>query len=213
MEYTRFILVIEGILLLLMSLLVMALGIKGLTKKRPLIFSSRWIMTIMIAGFLPALLQSFSFISIPWEEMSLFSIIMPAIMGLMFIIIVFMAWKQLNGYMIFGISDETFHNALIYALNKLNLTFQETVSKIKLVELNADLQAAVTEPMGTAQIRIKQSQHAHHVKEIVAVMNEYYDTNPVKLNPLPFIIYLILGILLLVTLVAMGTFMGSFLFR
>jgi hypothetical protein len=78
------------------------------------------------------------------------------------------------------------------------MPFQETISKIQLVGLDADLQVAVTAWMGMAQIRIKQNSQAQYLKQIVTEMNAYYEATPVKVNNTVFVVYLLLGILMLV---------------
>jgi hypothetical protein len=134
---------------------------------------------------------------------------MPVINLVLMIVLVFVFWRQMTGYMVFGVYDETFRDALTSTLNKLNIPFQETISKIRLVELDADLQAAVMAWMGTAQIRIKQRKHAHYMKQIADGMNEYYVATPVKVNNIAFIVYLILGILMLIMV---AVFVFSFRF-
>lgn len=119
----------------------------------------------------------------------------------------------MTGYMIFGVSDETFREALTSALNKLNLPYEETISKIKLTGLNADLQAAVASWMGTAQIRIKQWQHVRYAKDIANSMDDYYKNNSVKVNNIAFIVYLILGIFTIAFVFAFAIFGFGFLFR
>ena len=125
----------------------------------------------------------------------------------------FYVWKQMTGYTVIGVYDETFRDALTTALSKLNLPFQETVSKILLVELKADLQATVTAWAGMAQIRIKQREHSHYTKHIATEMNNYYKETPVKVNKSAFISYLAIGVLLLIAAAVFITSQIIFLFR
>jgi hypothetical protein len=139
-----------------------------------------------------------------WGSSDLFGTFWPIIQTAMLILLFFVFWRQMTGYMIFGVYDETFRDALTSALNKLNLPFQETISMIKLTGLDADLQAAVAAWMGTAQIRIKQRQHVHYTKDIAKAMAEYYANHVVKVNNIAFIVYLLLGILMLGFVVGFG---------
>lgn len=85
----------------------------------------------------------------------------------------------------------------------MNLPFEETISKIKLTSLGADLHVAVASWMGTAQLRIKQTQHQKIAGEIAAEMKEYFSSHPVKVNNISFIVNLILGILMFILLAIM----------
>ena len=198
-----------SVVIVIFGLYTLGIGILGLARKRPFAFSARPLMWIMLLVFLPNVINSFIRLFSRWGRIDLFSITMPFINLVLMIVLVFVFWRQMTGYMVFGVYDETFRDALTSTLNKLNIPFQESISKIKLVELDADLQAAVTAWMGTAQIRIKQSKHARYMKQIADGMNEYYTTTPVKVNNIAFIVYLILGILMLLMAVV---FIFSFRF-
>jgi len=67
--------------------------------------------------------------------------------------------------------------------------------------------------MGTAQIRIKQREYVRYTKEIADAMDQYYIDNPVKVNNLAFIVYLLLGILLILFVLALAIYGMMFLFR
>lgn len=201
-----------GLIMIAFGVYVFGIGLWGLTKKRPLVFPARQLMWFILAMYVPATIQSF----VPFftfsgrSESSIFNsgfwIFFPVFQVVMMVLLIYVFWRQMTGYMIFGVSDDTFRNALTSALNKLNLPFQETISKIKLTGIDADLQAAVAAWMGTAQIRIKQREHVHYTKEIANAMDEYYKANAVKVNNIAFIVYLLLGILMIVFVVAFAIF-------
>ncbi len=213
MDIMKWVFPLYGIVMIAFGLYVFGIGIWGLTKKRPLVFAARQLMWFMVAIYIPLTIQSFVPLFESWGRRDPLFIVMPIIQVAMFVLLVFIFWRQMTGYMIFGVSDETFREALISALNKLNLPYQETISKIKLTSLDADLQAAVASWMGTAQIRIKQSQHVRYAKDIASAMDEYYKNNTVKVNNIAFIVYLLLGILMLVFVVAFAIFAPDFFFR
>lgn len=213
MDIMKWVFVLYGIVMIAFGLYTFGIGAWGLIKKRPLIFAARQLMWFLLALYVPQTIQSLVPLFDSWGRSDPFFTIMPIIQIAMLVLLVFIFWRQMTGYMIFGVSDETFREALITALNKLNLPYQETISKIKLTELDADLQAAVASWMGTAQIRIKQWQHVRYAKEIAHAMDDYYKNNPVKVNNIAFITYLLLGILMIIFVIAFGFFGSGFLFR
>lgn len=209
MKPIDWIMIFSGIAISALSLYIFGIGLWGLIKKRPLVFSARQFMWLMFAVFVPLIGMIFTILFEDRKYISLSSIAMIVFQIGMIALMVFILLRQMSGYMIFGISDETFREALTYALTKLNLPYQETVSKIKLTSIDADLQATVASWMGSAQIRIKQSQHAHYVKDIANEMNDYYKNNRVKVNNVTFTIYLLLG--LLMAFLVMFLYRGNFL--
>ena len=200
-----------GVAFAAFAIYVFGIGLSGFIRKRPLVFASRQLMWFMFAIFAPTIIMIFSLFLGSRKYISSFSVGMFVFQLGMMVIMVFILWRQMSGYMIFGVSDETFREALTSALNKLNLPFQETVSKIKLTSLDADLQAVVASWMGTAQIRIKQLQHARYAKDIAKAMDEYFKTNTVKVSYIAFTVYLLLGGLMAI-FIGFAIFSG-FLFR
>ncbi|HEX2696721.1 MAG TPA: hypothetical protein VHM28_03375 [Anaerolineales bacterium] len=203
MNITMWVMPLYGLLLVAFGLYVFGIGVWGLVKKRPLVFAARQLMWFVLAMFSLLIIQSFSpLVESFGRDNGLFShsaiwFVAPFFQMAMFGLVLFIYWRQTTGYMVFGVSDDTFRNALISALSKLNLPFQETVSKLKLTGIDADLQVAVLAWMGTAQFRIKQQAHVHYTKEIAKAMDEYYKVNSVKVNNTTFIVYLLLGIFML----------------
>ena len=61
----------------------------------------------------------------------------------------------MQGYTLFGITDETARDALHYGLQKLDSPYEETLTKIKLPELNTELQISIQPWIGTGQMKIK----------------------------------------------------------
>lgn len=183
-----------GIAMLIFGLYVAGIGLWGFVKKRPLVFAARQMMWLFFMLYIPINIQIFS--SFSWERgfsfLNLMLIFQLAMMSLM----VYLFYRQFTGYMIFGVSEETFREALTLVLNQLNLPFEETIARVRLPGIGADLQASVVPWMGTAQIRIKQREHTSYTKKIAQAMDTYYRTHPVKVQKFAFGLYLALGILL-----------------
>jgi len=205
------ILPLYGIIMTAFGLYVFGIGLWGLVKKRPLVFAARQLMWFLFLCYLPATIQSFvPLFGFGERSGGIFSggfwVVWPIFQVAIMILLAFVFWRQMTGYLIFGVSDETFRNALTSALSKLELPFQETISKIRLTGIDADLQAAVAAWTGTAQIRIKQREHIHYTKKIANAMDEYYKANVVKVNNIAFIVYLLLGILMIAFVIAFAIF-------
>ncbi len=211
MELMGWVWIFYGVAFAAFALYILGIGLSGFIRKRPLVFASRQLMWFMFAIFVPTIVM---LLNILFEDRKYFNLFLFGVsifqIGMM-ALMVFVLWRQMSGYMIFGVSDDTFREALTNALNKLNLPYQETVSKIKLTSVDADLQATVASWMGTAQIRIKQWQHVHYAKDIANGMDDYYKNNVVKVNNFAFVFYLIFGSLMVV-FIAFAIFSG-FLFR
>ena len=212
MGLMNWMLVFYGIVGITFGLYVFGIGLWGLVNQRPLVFPARQLMWFLLLCYLPITVQSFVPLLNSRGPVNSFFIMLPFIQIAMMMLLVFVFWRQMSGYMIFGVSDDTFRDGLISALTKLNLPFKETISKIKLTGLDADLQASVASWMGTAQIRMNQPQHVRYTKDIAGEMDVYYKNNAVKVQRITFIIYLFVGSLMIIFVSAMALFGPRFLF-
>lgn len=181
---------------------LLGVGLWGFIKKRPMLFPARVLFWPALLFCLPLTLVVLRF---AWDARGLlqvFGLVWAGLQISVFGLLVVIYRRQMTGYLVFGISDDTFRPALVYALRQLQWPYQETVAKFRLTELEADVQAVVAEWMGSAQIRIKQPQHAARTKTIAAAMDAFYQVTPVKLNTFSFTLYVILGVAMLA--LAMG---------
>ncbi len=201
-----------GIAMSALGVYTFGIGLWGLIKKRPLVFASRQLMWFLLAILAPTIAMLLNLLLQDREHLGLFLVGLSIFQVGMMALVVFIIWHQMSGYMIFGVSDDTFQEALTKALNKLNLPYQETISKIRLTSIDADLQANVVSWMGTAHIRIKQWQHVLYIKDIANAMDSYYKSSIVKVNNTAFIFYLLFGVLIIVFVVfaAFSGFLPSF---
>jgi hypothetical protein len=211
MGLMNWMLVFYGIVGAVFGMYIFGIGLWGLLNRRPLVFPARQLMWFLLLCYLPITVQSFVPLLNSRGHVEPFFIFLPFVQITMIVLLVFVFWRQMTGYMIFGVSDDTFRDGLISALTKLNLPFKETISKIKLTELDADLQASVASWMGTAQIRMKQPQHLHYAQEIAGEMSVYYKNNQVKVQKITFIIYLLVCILMIIFVSALALLGPRFL--
>ena len=183
-----------SIVFVCVGIYLFALGLRGLLSRRPFVTSARRLMIVLLLCYLPGLVNTFGLWSGPFGAS--FSV-MPFLLVITYAVLLFVFWRQFNGYFAFGITEESCRDALVTALNHLQLPFQETVSRFHLTSLNVDLQVAVTGWMGTAQIRMKQRAQAVVMKQISDEMSQYFATTSVGTNQLSVIVYAILGLVMI----------------
>jgi hypothetical protein len=190
----------------IMAIPLLTIGLRGVVTKRPFLVPLRqfvWIMSI------PALLPVAAFGGLifdgPFDPFDFgfgfVGIILSVVSLLVFGIMFFVLWKQSEGYSAFGVTDETFQEALHIALNKLNLPFEETIFSLRLPSIGADLQVGVHSSMGLGHLTIKQPRHSPILKNIADAMNEYFKTSAGKLNMAGSIYFIIIGALVIIAAV------------
>ncbi|MCG9133925.1 hypothetical protein J5I95_19865 [Candidatus Poribacteria bacterium] len=156
--------------------------------KRPFLVSSRWLLLAMLLAFLPGISMVFFPSSIPF--------ILKWLNPIIFTVVLVTMCFTLQGYTTFGITDTSFREALLAALQELQLPYEEMLSSIRLTSIEADLQVSVQSWVGSGVIKIKQRKHRSQLTEIVAAMNQYFRKSSVSVNLTTCIIYLVMGILM-----------------
>jgi hypothetical protein len=169
-------------LLIVVALWIGAQGFYPLVKKRPLIYSARSQLLIMFLAFAPGIVLPFDLIFTGERSFSAIGLSSFVVPFLMFPIILFFMWKQMNGYIFIGITEESLRDSLHKALQKMNLPFEESLSKISLTSLGADLQVSLQSWMGCGQIRFKQKGHGETMKRLVAELRTEFVGSSVPLN-------------------------------
>lgn len=114
-------------------------------------------------------------------------------------------WFTLKGYQAFAVTDSSFRQGLLAALQKLGLPHEERLAVLHLPAVGADLQVAVYSWIGAGQLKVKQWQHNSLLNDIVKGMNEYYQTAAVPVKLTCCIFYVLMGVFMVV-------FAGVFLF-
>jgi len=177
-----------------MSAFFLIISIKVLSRKKPFFFSAKWLFAFMVIAFSPMLINSFRILFKHGLEVeSLIVLLSP----FMFFVLLSFFWIQMKGYVAIGITDDTFQDALHYALNELKIKFEESLSRLKLPELNCELQVSIQSWIGTGQIKLKKHSDEVSLKGIVEKMDTYYKDNNINANKITAIFYLIMGVLML----------------
>ncbi len=184
--------------------IMLLIGIWGFARRRLLIvynFYLGWAVLAAAAFLEINLLITFSEGTYRHDPLSWLLILISLAV---FLLIIYIYWRRGYGYIVIGVSKETFHSGLTGALNKLNLPFRETFNGVKLLSLGADLQGKVFEWIGTADLRMKGREKADYTAEIANVMKEYLQSNAVKVNFFSFALYLFIGIVIIFFVIALA---------
>lgn len=171
----------------IMAVFFVGIGIRAILTKRPFLVSNRWLLSMFVVVLVPSIVLSLK--SFPGEIMNWTS-------SLLLVVVLVMMWYQLKGYVAYAVTDTSFREALIAALQKLQMPYEESLSVIRLTSVNADLQVAVQSWMGTGTIKVKQRAHRSVLKEIVPIMNEYYRTSAVSTNFVSCVFLVVAGVIM-----------------
>ena len=172
----------------IVAVFFLGIGLRGIIMKRPFLVSSKWLLLAIFLSFLPGI----SMIFFPGSISFLLKWLNPIFFTVALVAMCF----TLQGYTTFGITDISFREALLAALQKLQLPYEETLSSIRLTSIEADLQVSVQSWVGSGMIKIKQREHRSQLTEIVAAMNDHFRRSSASVNLTTCIIYLVMGILM-----------------
>lgn len=196
MKHDILITVVFPLLFGLMSLFFFILGLRGIVTRKPFVLSSRWLFALTLLGFAPSILHPL-LSSAPRPESAshtLLTWLPPA----MFIVLAVFLWLSLRGHMAFAVTEASFREGLLASLKKLELPHEETLGKLRLPSVGADLQVAVQSWIGTGQLKMKQRRFAGLLGDIADGMNEYYQEASVPVNLTCCTFYVLMGMFLLV---------------
>ena len=187
------------ILLGLMAIYFLAIGLRAVLTKRPFLISNKW-LSIWYVVLIPTILLNFS-LSLPSSFNPINWVIPP--LGLLLL----MGWYQLKGYtayaVAYAVTDTSFREALLAALQKLEFSYEESLSVIRLTSVEADLQVSVQSRMGTGIIKVKQRAHQPVLKEVVNEMNEYFRISSVPTNMISCVFNLVAGAIAVILAIGM----------
>ena len=174
----------------------LVVGLRGILTKRPFLISQRWFLSIMCAIIIPTILLP-SLLSFPGNFFMRWG------SPLMFGFILLMMCYQMRGYTAYAVTDTSFREALIEALQKLQLPYEESVSLIRLTSIEADLQVSVQGWLGTGLIKVKQRAHRSVLREIVKAMNKYFRISSAPTNMISCVFSVVIGGFMVIYVVSM----------
>ncbi|MCG8622494.1 MAG: hypothetical protein MJE68_10940 [Proteobacteria bacterium] len=207
--YIRLVSIMFPITLGITAIFSFYIGLRGILTKKPFVISNRWFLATILVAFipLPVILVPFLSASGSGSDIHFMKWLIAILCGLVLSVIL-MVWYSLKGYIIYGVTDVSFQEALLAALEKLQLPYEESLSAIRLTSIQADLQVSVQSWMGTGIVKVKQRAHRSAFREIVNTMNEYFRTSSVSTNMIPCIFFLVIGIFEVLFAIAMFFFLN-----
>ena len=173
----------------LMAAFFLIIGLRGILTKKPFLLSNRWFLVLILVAFLPSILLPFYFSS---SAMGLMHWLSPAI----FTVVLVMMFFAMKGYAAYGITDTSFREALLAALDKLQLPYEESLSSMRLTSIDADLQVSIQSWLGAGMIKIKQREHRSVLSEIVDEMNNHFSLSSGPIKLITCIFYVVMGVLM-----------------
>ena len=171
-------------------LIFFGIAIRILIGQQPFLFNGRWFLGGLVLGLspLPIICISLGMLADPIGQIIvLLNLLLYAVFLVIFA-------KMTNGYIAIGVTDDSFRTAIHAALQELGITFEETLSHLKLTSLELDLQVSVQSWLGTAGLKVKQSNGKPVLKEITKAVVNYYQTHETKKNNTTAIVYFVGGL-------------------
>ena len=169
------------------------IGLRGILTKRPFLVSNKWLLSMMFIIFVPNILPVLFFLS-STSTSFLIKWLNPA----MFTVVLIMMCFTLKGYVAYGVTGTSFREAMLAALEKLQLPHERTLSTIRLSSVEADLQVSVQSWVGAGVIKMKQREHRSLLTEIVTEMNVHFRVSSAPINLLSCIFYVVMGVIMVI---------------
>jgi hypothetical protein len=179
----------------IVALWMLVIGLRGVIWRKPLLVPARSGFWLMALVFGPTLLGPLRF----WFDGGVepFGIASLVVSLLLCALLLVMIWKQTSGYMVFGVGEERFRRSLQITLNNLNLPFEESLSRVRLTTLQADLHVGIQPWMGTAYLRMKQAQHSDTFRKVVDSLRKDFAGTTAQFDATmcSFYFYIVFGVL------------------
>jgi len=87
-----------------------------------------------------------------------------------------------RGYRVWGATGTVLHDASRYALNNLNLPYEESTQAFRLPTLNNELLIEATRIDGMFNLRLKRFSNRRAIRQLAAEIEDFFRTAPVRTN-------------------------------
>ena len=175
------------------------IGLRGILTKRPFLISNKWMLWIMFIVIVANILHD---LFLPSSTSILIKWLNPVI----FTVVLVMLCFTLKGYTAYGITGTSFREAMLAALEKLQLPHERTLSAIRLTSVEADLQVSVQSWVAAGVIKMKQRAHRSLLTEIATEMNVHFRVSSAPINLLSCIFYVVMGVIMVIGGIGMMIF-------
>jgi Tfp pilus assembly protein PilF len=184
----------------------LGIGLGVFLRKKPLIFSSRWMYALMLLCFSPQLVMLLSLPDMHEANYSANWLLIKLLMPLMFAVLLVFLWIQMQGYMLFGIDDKSFRKALLSVLDELGLERREELSVIRIPSANLDIQVAIQSWIGAGQLKNKSKSGKDVFQKIIGGLKNRFAQGELKTNYITSLLYVILGSIMLILCFVLANF-------
>jgi len=181
----------------IIALAFLLIGFAVLLRKKPLLFSSRWMFALVLVCFAPQFILPFQMRGLPGDQLGGFKTI-TWLMPLMFVVLLVFLWMQMQGYIAMGIVDKSFRKALLSVLDDLHLEREEELSIIRIPQANLDIAVAIQSRTGVGQLRNKSKSGQEVFQQIIAGLKRRFAQGELETNNTTSVFYVMFGILMLI---------------
>lgn len=189
-------------LFLVFSLYFMFMGLKVLLSKRPFLLSAKYNFLVIVLAFASQLIipvsNIFKLNRNAADGLNWLIILSPLFLVLFYAVLLYFLWKTMQGYFVVGITEDSFREILQNALSKLKLPYEERLSKMRLTNLNTDLQTSVNAWSGMASFKIKDKNNKETEKRIAEALRIDIAESNIQPNLRISYFYLVFGVLFLI---------------
>ncbi|HEY8022565.1 MAG TPA: hypothetical protein VIH93_15775 [Thermoanaerobaculia bacterium] len=182
-------------LLALASAGFLLLGLRGLLGRRPLVFRSRLMLVVIVLCLLPGSVAPFLALPsgarngpVPDAFLLLPLVVDVAVLALVLYV--------LRGYVILGADDRALATALKEALDRLDLPFQESLGRLRLTGLDADLKLLQQGQVGSAQLRMEPEDRGT-LDRVAGALRDALAAGPGRFRGLVFAVFTGVGVVML----------------
>ena len=175
----------------LMATCMLAVALRVLVTKKPFLFPGRWLFWLMLVMFAALLANHLNmFLRYPSERLNVLLLLTPLMLlaGLVFM------WVMMSGYMVLGVSSESFREALHVVLRRLDMEFTESLSHIELPQVGVKLHVAIQSGVGMGQIKVKPARERQVLKRVVRELVNYFWATDTPVKYMSVWMYMISGI-------------------
>jgi len=176
-----------------MAAFMLAVGLRGVVTRRPFLVSARWLLIVMLLGFLPNLILPFTFQT---SRGGAAELLMRWAGPALFVVMAVMFWIIMRGQIVFGVTADSLRAGLFASLRGLELPHEETLGGVRLPTVPADLQVAVQSWVGTAQIKARDRAAAPVLEDVTRGMRAYFGSTAVHVNLTCCVFYVVVGVML-----------------
>lgn len=189
---------------LIIACTFIGLGLYVLLQKKPLLFSSRWMVAVLALCFLPQILTQFSLGNLPggFGGLRLMQWMIPIMLSVMLIYF----WVQMQGYMMLGVVDKSFRSALLSVLDGMHLVWKEELSVISVPSENLEIQVAIQPRTGAGQLKNKGKGGKEAFEHVISGLRQRFAEGALETNNVTSVFYIVMGIFMLVFCVIMLNF-------